>query len=167
MQPFNPDNWILYLYSSKTMIGTLAQNNAGVVPLSAFPQGSVVNGVPQSPQWLAFETYGLYPRDTGDKELQKRGNNVLVERGEYRIGGRIVVLEFDFNDSLNGYFAMAKALRYHYKYLWLNDYSGAEFICPTPATNAVRIVTDVSEMDSEDAIKPFQFEWHKYATETL
>ncbi|MBL7999324.1 MAG: hypothetical protein JNL32_11880 [Candidatus Kapabacteria bacterium] len=167
IEPVNPDNWVMYLYSSNTRIGLASDNYQSCVPLASFPSGSLDAGVPKTPEWIAFETYGLFARDVGDKELQKRAGKVLVEVGEYRIGGRMIVLAFDFNTSMTEYMALLKALRRPYKYLWMNNYDAASQIISTPATNALRFVCDVPESENDDAVKPFEVNWYKYAPEML
>lgn len=154
--------WQIWMYASNTRVGTIADNNAARVPLSAFTPST-----PASPEWLQLDTIGLYLFDAGEKDTEIRGGGIMVRRGEVRWGGDIVQVQFDFNDSdsIDSLFAFQQGAAKKYVYLWLNDYPYADKIIANPDTHVVRVVLELSKPDSEGNFKTIDCSWRKASRE--
>jgi hypothetical protein len=156
-----PGNWLIYIYASDTRIGAIAENNAGEVPLTNF--SGVVSGIPTTPDWLELEIYSMYPADIGDRVSSRRAGGVTVVSGRGQWGGKMNLLEYDFNTSLDKYFATMAQLRKQYTYIWFNDYDGGEYLISDAVNNAMRIAfTAIPEPDRDDAYIDVEVEWRKY-----
>lgn len=154
--------WQVWMFASDTRIGTLADNNAARVPLSAFTPST-----PASPEWLQLDCIGLFPYDAGEKNTETRGGGTMVRRGEVRYGGDMELVQFNFNDSdsMADFFKLHRYAAKNYVYLWLNDYPYADEIIDTPDTHVVRVVMELSKPESDSPFKDVAIAWRKTARE--
>jgi hypothetical protein len=163
--------WTLYVYPSKTRIGTIAQNNNAVVPLSAFPPESLNNpsGTPKIPLWYEFPVLAVDPTEVGNKETKERGAGLLVRGGEFRFGGTFMIPDLDMNITAEEqlYFDICKLCNYQYVYVWFNNYPKAGRLLPTPSTNALRVVLERNEDDPNGNIRSQNILWRKVSKEVL
>jgi len=156
-----PGNWFVWIYGSDTRKGTVAENNTGEVPLTAF--SGIVSGEPTAPDWLQIEIYSMYPADVADRSVQRRAGGVHVLQGAGQWGGEMNILEYDFNESLDEYFAMLSFLRKPFTYIWFNDYDAGPNLMTDPVDSAMRIVfTSVPAPERDDAYIDVAADWVKY-----
>src|SRR5574343_236071 len=154
-------NWLIYVYASDTMKGTLAENKAAEIPLSAFT--GIVSGVPTEPEWTALEIYGMYPSDVGERETRVSAGGYESVLGAGRWGGNMQLLEYDFNSTLAQYLQLLQKLRKPYTYIWFNDYPLKDYVLSSAADHAMRIVFgDVPIPEREDAYIDMSIKWSRY-----